>query len=142
MLHCSSYFFLLNIKYCIHNMLPSLQNCFSSKFSCDVASTLKPLESRFLSVEIALLSLRNRWLIMAFSFHSFESFLLHIIWYLFLWICIWFTFHSHCQDQIFTALLQISQIMWALFIHKVLFKTYWSVVKLLVRHIVVAELPD
>ena len=36
----------------------------------------------------------NLWLIITFSCLSFQSFLLDIAWYLFLWICIQFRLHS------------------------------------------------
>ena len=38
--------------------------------------------------------------IITFSFLSLKFFLLHIVWYLFVWICIWFCFRSHRYLQI------------------------------------------
>ena len=38
-------------------------------------------------------------LIKTFSLPSVELFLLHIVWYLFVWICIWLHFRSHNQGQ-------------------------------------------
>ena len=59
-----------NIK-CYKRHTASLKNYCSCKLSCGVASTLKPLESYFLGVEMMLLSRKNMWLIITFSQHSF-----------------------------------------------------------------------
>ena len=75
---------LLNVL-CMFNLRP---------VSTGVVSTLRRLELHFLNFEIVLLPRSNLWLIITFSCLSFQSSLLDIAWYLFLWICIQFRLHS------------------------------------------------
>ena len=56
-----------------------------------------------LSVFEHFVGLALKGLILTFSFLTFESLLLHIVWYLFVWICIWLYFQSHSQGQIFNG---------------------------------------
>ena len=66
------------IKYYIKCYTISLEKIFSSKLSCDVASTLRHFESRPLGVEITFLSHRNLCIKTIFFFLNFESFLRHM----------------------------------------------------------------
>lgn len=58
-----------------------LESFFSCKHPCDVASMLGQLGSRSLGIDIVLLSHRNHWLLIIYSFLSSGLFLLHIFRY-------------------------------------------------------------
>ena len=95
----------LEIKYCIKYHLASLKNC----FSCYAPQ--EPMT-----------------MIIFFSFLSFQH-ILHIVWYLFVWICIRFLFLSQSQSP--TALLQLLYQIVICQIYKVSFNVYYDVVTLL-----------
>ena len=88
-----------NIKYYIKRHTALLEKCFGYKLSCDVASTLRPLESRILGAKIALLSHRKLWLVIKF-FPSQLWIVSPIFRLVFIWICIWFTFQSQSRSKV------------------------------------------
>ena len=67
-----------SIKYYIKRHTASIEDCYSRELLCDVLSTFRQIESRFLDVETVILSFRNLWLIITFSCLTFELLLLHI----------------------------------------------------------------
>ena len=71
----------------------SLENVCPTKCAYTSFLKLEPVFTAFIP------SLKNLLLVITFSIFSFESFLVDIICYMFLWLCIWFCFHSHSQDQ-------------------------------------------
>ena len=87
-----------------------------------------------------LLPRKSLWLVITFSFLNFEWFLLHSVWYLFAWICIWFRFYSHNQGQSLNSLFaNILSNKSAVNFTNFYLKIYYVVVKLLRREVLVGS---
>ena len=86
---------------------------------------------------ITLLPRKNLWLV-NFSFVSFKLFFLHLMRYLFVFICLWLHFQSHSEVQcfynLFTNTLSVS-----CQIQKVAFENYNGIVNFLSKDKIVVK---
>lgn len=96
---------------------------------------LRFLTGLWIRLWVALFSSRTCDLVITFSSLSFEWFFLHIVWYLFELICLWFHFQSHSQVQsLFLIPCQSTARFTKWCLH------YYGAVKLLPRDKIVVEL--